>query len=283
MIVGALAASALLLCPLLAAEVSAISVVPEVPRQGDPLLLTISAPGSVTVSEIRFKGKELALFSYKGKPTALYGIDLEHPSGVFPVEVVFRDGSVRKEFVIIEKRKRITAPLGIPEKLGGNTKESQQKLVSSLRSENESISAILSTTTLLWSEPFLVPLEHTTITDTYGYSRLTGDYQIPHKGLDFRASLGTPVFAMNGGIVALSREYRVYGKTIAIDHGLGLVTLYLHLSELGVSEGESVSRWQKIGRAGASGYAEAPHLHVSIRIGGTSIDPLSFLSLFDEE
>ena len=86
--------------------------------------------------------------------------------------------------------------------------------------------------------------------------------------------------AMNAGVVSLAREFRVYGKTIVIDHGLGLQSIYMHLSNFKVKAGQQVKKGEPIGLSGSTGYALEPHLHVSVHIGGVSVDPVEFLGLF---
>ena len=130
-----------------------------------------------------------------------------------------------------------------------------------------------------WTRPFRMPLSNPIVTDSYGYVRQTGAYSILHKGVDFRAVVGTPVLAMNRGVVRQVHTYRDYGKTVVIDHGLGVMTFYMHLSKVEVHEGELVLPGQVIALSGMSGYAESPHLHVSVRIGGVSVDPVAFLNL----
>lgn len=108
----------------------------------------------------------------------------------------------------------------------------------------------------------------------------TGKYVLPHLGDDLKAGIGTKVFAMNKGVVRLSRTYRAYGKAVLIDHGLGLQTIYLHLSKIYVKEGATVARGQVIGLSGNTGYVTGPHLHLSVRLNGVSIDPVKFMNLF---
>lgn len=86
--------------------------------------------------------------------------------------------------------------------------------------------------------------------------------------------------AMNRGIVRVVKTYRNYGKVIVIDHGLGLMSFYLHLSKMKVNEGELVKRGQTIGLSGQTGYTLSPHLHLSLRINNNSIDPVKFMELF---
>lgn len=126
-----------------------------------------------------------------------------------------------------------------------------------------------------------MPLEGTiTVTDKYGYSRVTGGSSLNHKGVDLRAPLGTPVYAMNDGVVRFTSTMRNYGKTIAIDHGNGILTIYMHLSEIGVKEGQTVKKGELLGKSGDTGYVFGPHLHLTVRINGISIDPMKFMELF---
>jgi murein DD-endopeptidase MepM/ murein hydrolase activator NlpD len=132
----------------------------------------------------------------------------------------------------------------------------------------------------LWSRAFQYPLKTVFITDDYGYSRNTVNQTITHKGTDFRAVVGTDALAMNDGTIRIARTFTVYGNTVVIDHGIGVQSLYMHLSKLNVKEGERVKRGQIIGQSGDTGYVEAPHLHISIKINGISIDPVTFLKFF---
>jgi len=97
--------------------------------------------------------------------------------------------------------------------------------------------------------------------------------------LDFRAEIGTPVGAMNSGVVILAREMFYEGGFVVIDHGQGLSTLYMHLSEINVREGDSVEKRQIIGLSGGTGRATAPHLHVGVRWQGIYLDPAVLLTL----
>ena len=106
-----------------------------------------------------------------------------------------------------------------------------------------------------------------------------GKTSSPHLGLDFRVPSGTPVAAMNGGTVLLARPLYFEGNFVVLDHGQGLLTLYLHLSEFKVKEGDQVRRGQEIGLSGGTGRATGPHLHVAVRWKGTYLDPARLLQL----
>lgn len=255
-----------------------ISISPEYPIQGEPILITIH--GTSTPSRIDVGGKRVGLFVWQGKQSSLYGIDLNKPAGTSTISVLFSDGQKTSKDFFVSLRKKEEVLLGIPVKLGGNSTSSATKLVSTLALENKSLLGLKTGTHAFWREPFRYPLASTTITDSYGYSRQTVGQVISHKGTDFRAKEGTAVLAVNRGVVRLVQTGRNYGKTIIIDHGLGVQSLYMHLSKIFVNTGELVSPGQVIGLSGQTGYAENPHLHLSIRIGEISIDPIRFFNLF---
>lgn len=250
--------------------------------QGEPFRITLEGAVFESVSNVTFDGKELGVFLWDGKPTAFAPIDLNKKPGTYKIIVRFRDGTALEKEVAVGKRDKVEAPLGIPEKLGGNTPQAQTKLVSTLSEENQSLLNLRTGTHAFWKEPFRFPVANPIVTDPYGYSRKTGAYSIAHKGTDFRAKEGTAVLAMNRGVVRLVRTYRNYGKTIVVDHGLGLMTFYMHLSKINVKEGQLVLPGQVIGLAGKTGYAEEPHLHLTVRLNDISIDPMKFLALFNE-
>jgi murein DD-endopeptidase MepM/ murein hydrolase activator NlpD len=98
-----------------------------------------------------------------------------------------------------------------------------------------------------------------------------------HFGVDLAAKKDTEVFAINDGRVVLAENLSNYGKTIIIDHGLGIFSLYLHLDNFDVSVDQLVKNGQKIGLSGDTGASTGPHLHFSIRNSGSRVDPLLFI------
>jgi len=127
-----------------------------------------------------------------------------------------------------------------------------------------------------------VPGENTSV---FGARRVfNGTPSPPHSGLDLRAPTGTPVRAAGPGIVALADDLYYAGRTVILDHGGGLFTIYAHLSELRVEEGDRVETGRVIGLSGATGRVTGPHLHWGGKIGERIFDPSALLSasLFEE-
>ncbi len=104
-------------------------------------------------------------------------------------------------------------------------------------------------------------------------------YRRPHNGLDFRADVGSPVYATGDGRIKYAGRQGNLGRIVIIDHGFGYETVYAHLSafENGIRSGAEVKRGQQIAKAGDSGLAEGPHLHYEIRLHGKHVDPLYYL------
>ena len=104
---------------------------------------------------------------------------------------------------------------------------------------------------------------------------VTGVYK-RHTGVDIGAAYGTPIFAANGGRVTLAGWNSGYGNCVIIDHGGGKATLYAHMSSIGVSNGQAVTKGQTIGRVGSTGNSTGPHIHFEILINGTAVDPMQY-------
>jgi len=117
----------------------------------------------------------------------------------------------------------------------------------------------------------------------FGNIRKSGEISLQHLGVDLEANIDTPVYAINDGTVRLSQELTNYGKTIIIDHGMGIFSLYLHLDEFKVFERKAVKKGEIIALSGNTGYSIAPHLHLGVKISGSSVDPLRFIETTEKE
>ncbi|MBW3552654.1 MAG: M23 family metallopeptidase [Gemmatimonadetes bacterium] len=123
----------------------------------------------------------------------------------------------------------------------------------------------------------------TRVTSGFGHGReFNGRVTSRHMGTDFAGGVGEPVRAAARGVVALVDEFHLGGNVIYIDHGAGLVTAYLHLSEQLVAAGDTVQAGDVIGRVGATGRVTGPHLHWIVRYGTITVDPLSLLDVAAE-
>lgn len=259
-----------------------IFIAPEKIHQGEPVLIT--APGVTDIAQVQsftFDGRPFFMFIHEGQVSALLGVDLYANAGTYPVVMTLKDGKQIKEDLVISERERVSRPFDIPEKLGGNTHESVNILLKSLAEEGKIINNLPVIYEKLWTEKFDFPLKgNPPVSDEYGYTRVIGNYlSMPHKGTDISVPIGTPVYAMNRGVVAFVGDLRNYGMTVVIDHGAGLQTVYMHLSKIEVVLNEEVEKGDLIALSGDSGYTLDPHLHLTVRIWDISIDAMKFMEL----
>jgi murein DD-endopeptidase MepM/ murein hydrolase activator NlpD len=165
-------------------------------------------------------------------------------------------------------------------------KEPDSALAARIRRESERATAVAvrsHETPQLWTQPFLRP-RASRITSGFGRGReFNGTITSRHMGTDFAGATGAPVRAANRGVVRIVRRFYYGGNVIYVDHGVGLTSAYLHLSRQLVAEGDTVERGQVIGRVGATGRVTGPHLHLIVRYGRVTVDPLSLLPGADSQ
>ena len=125
----------------------------------------------------------------------------------------------------------------------------------------------------LWSGPFVMPVEGR-VTGVFGTKRiLNGSPRNPHGGVDIAAPVGMEVRAANRGRVAFVGDFFFNGKFVVIDHGLGVFTMYAHLSDVRIATAELVEKGAVIGAVGMTGRATGPHLHFSVKVGRLNVSP----------
>jgi len=132
-----------------------------------------------------------------------------------------------------------------------------------------------------FKEKFVIPVDDAIITGVYGSQRvLNGIPKWPHYGLDFAQKKGTPVKAMNNGIVTLAETDLFYtGATLIFDHGHGISTLFMHMDKIFVNVGDHVKKNDIVGTIGTSGRSTGPHLDIRLNWFGTRLDPATILDI----
>jgi murein DD-endopeptidase MepM/ murein hydrolase activator NlpD len=206
-------------------------------------------------------------------------IDLEQPAGVAAIEVRGRSTSGKTvagtHAVTIESKEFPREQLSVAPKYVEPPPDVQKRLVR----ERRMLSALYeSRRAVAPSSPTFVRPVPGEPTSVFGTRRIyNGKPRSPPPGLDLRASTGTSVTASGGGRVGLAQGLYYSGNTVIVDHGGGLFTLYAHLSELLVNEGDEVASGQPVGLSGATGRVTGPHLHWGAKIGDRPFDPTALL------
>jgi murein DD-endopeptidase MepM/ murein hydrolase activator NlpD len=162
--------------------------------------------------------------------------------------------------------------LTLPEKMVNLS----QKNLSRHYKEKEAVSEVLGHRSQgrFWTLPLARPVPGE-VSSAFGLKRIINDQpRSPHRGVDFRGGMGVPVVACADGIVDLVGDHYFAGRSVYVDHGQGVMSMYFHLSEIDVREGQVVRRGEVIGRMGKSGRATGPHLHFGLYLLGEPVDPL---------
>jgi len=256
---------------------------------GGPVLFQVKSPARLESLSGNWIGHQLTFSFDPASKTwyALGGVSLETAPGAYPLElagetlagkVSSQKVSFSRKFTVARgKYPKIEIKLSVESKFTEPSPEQQKQIQEGQEVKKEYLSRV--TPEREWSGKFAAPAE-ATISDVFGSQRIfNGRTSSPHLGLDFRVPSGTPVEAMNDGTVLLARPLYFEGNFVVLDHGQGLLTLYLHLSEFKVKEGDPVKRGQVIGLSGGTGRATGPHLHVAVRWQGTYLDPASLMRL----
>ncbi len=241
-------------------------VIPEIPKQGDLLQVSGSAPSR----QVRLNGKTILLFD----SLALMPVPVKTHPGLYRLEWLDGQGTV-----IHEQDLRV-ANAHFPVQ---NVQLSPALAeLHSTSDEHEQVAKFFAqeTTVRYWQLPIEAPLQ-SCLTSLFGVQRahngkLTGDI---HAGLDQRGAAGTPIRAVAAGEVRLTGSFALHGGTVGIDHGQGLKSMYLHMSKIAVNTGDHVSAGDVIGFVGSTGRSTAPHLHWALYAQGEPVNPLQWLTL----
>lgn len=133
------------------------------------------------------------------------------------------------------------------------------------------------TSTRYWRGGFIKPVDNVVVGNFGRKSVINGKTRSPHGGVDLRAAKGVPIRASAAGKVALVDDTYFGGKVVLVDHGLGLVSAYRHLSKIKVRIGQKVAKGQVVGLAGSTGRVTGPHLHFDFHLAGARMDPLAWI------
>jgi murein DD-endopeptidase MepM/ murein hydrolase activator NlpD len=250
---------------------------------GSPIVFQVITPERLKLLSGKWLQHEVFLSS-DSRGRIWYGIagaSLETRPGNYPLELkgetaTGRDLSFKKQ-VTVGKGKYHSIVASVPKQYTEPNVEQLQRIDQDKALKEHAFARV--TPEREWAGSFHAPAR-AQISDVFGTSRtFNGRVQSVHQGLDYAVPQGTPVVALNSGTVLLAQSLFFEGNCVVLDHGQGLLTLYMHLSKIEVKEGERVASGQKIGLSGGTGRATGPHLHVAVRWQGVYLNPATLLSL----
>jgi len=213
---------------------------------------------------------------------AILGVDLEKAPGTYPLLVHVQAAGGKPESCALQIPIRIGKFATERLQVGKEFVEPSPDQIQRANEERDKLRAIFDQVTpeKLWDGDFRVPLDGVTTGGNFGKRRvLNGQPGSPHSGVDFPALTGTPVHATQNGRVALAQELFFSGNTVVLDHGLGIYTLYGHLSEIEVKVGDELQSGQVLGKVGATGRVTGPHLHWGLTVERARVNPLQLVKL----
>lgn len=253
--------------------------------QGQALRLEYPHEPQLKSAAVTWNEREVPLIRQGSSWMTVLGADLDAPPGAHDVRIAltYEDGrkAIRSRTVEIAPLSFPTTELTVEPRYVELSPEDQARANRESR-ETAGIYATL-TPQAYWTEPFQVPIPGATGGRNFGHRRVfNGQARAPHSGADLSAATGTPIEASNRGRVVLAKDLFFSGNAVFLDHGLGVYTVYLHLSQIMVEPGEMVERGQPVGLAGATGRVTGPHLHWGVRVLDARVDPFSLLALDTE-
>jgi murein DD-endopeptidase MepM/ murein hydrolase activator NlpD len=250
--------------------------------QGQAVELDVRDEPHLDSVEARWNGRIVPLAKRGSTWTMVLGVDLDAAPGPQYAELTLRFDNghreTRTETVVVRQHDYPTTRLNVEPKYVELSREDQARA----DRESKEVEAIYTALTpeAYWSEPFIAPLPGIRSGRNFGHRRVfNGQARAPHSGADLPAATGTPVHASNSGRVVLAKNLFFSGNAVFIDHGLGVYSVYLHLSSIRVKPGDRVERGQVIGLSGATGRVTGPHLHWGMHVLGARVDPFSLLDL----
>src|SRR5258708_19633526 len=231
---------------------------------GMPVLFRVTTPRPVRALSGNWLGHEIAfnLDASRKSWFALAGASLETKPGAYAIQL--RAETSGGQMISFEKKIRVErqryprVQLKVPGRYTAPSPEDQRQIEQDKATKEDAFKTL--SPGREWKGSFAAPV-NAAISDVFGVERVfNGSVQSTHQGLDFRVPTGTSVAAANSGRVILARPLFFEGNCVVIDHGQGLLTLYLHLSKFLVKEGDAVEKTQEIALSGATGLPTGPHL-----------------------
>ena len=254
-------------------------------KQGQVLVVKVKGEEQVTEVTGTFLDRTIPFFREfrPGEPAGyvgLLGIDMQDDPGTYELAVEVKQGEQAKQLsfnVLVAKEKFAVEHLKLPkEKV-----DLDEKAVARWKAEQAQVKQALAENSRLklWHSNFVEPVNGKR-TGIFGSVRImNGKPRNPHNGEDIGAPMGADVAATNDGVVRITVDHIFSGRGVFVDHGLGFYSMYFHLSEILVKDGDLITAGQIIGKVGATGRATGSHLHWGVKLNGARVNPYSLLDL----
>src|SRR6188768_3846623 len=252
--------------------------------QGNALRLSVPNEAGISAVSLVWQNKTIPYARVDAEWVAVIGVDLDVKAGSYPTTIrvtkkgASGDVTERRTLTIVVKAvKYPTTQLKVADEFVDLSPENAERAIREQK-ELEGIHGTISRE-MYWKDSFVLPIAGESGTN-FGHRRVfNGQSRAPHAGADLRSATGTPIHATNRGRVVLAKNLFFTGNTVIVDHGLGIYSLYAHLSQIDVDVGSMIERNQVLGLSGATGRVTGPHLHWGIKVQNARVDPFSLVNL----
>ncbi|TGM72456.1 M23 family metallopeptidase [Leptospira mtsangambouensis] len=258
--------------------------------RGEVIFLRLTPKDKKWINEsykVSWLGKDVILTKKEKSMIAFLPVSPDTPAGAMTLEIVSKIFFVKRgqkqyqiileptKFQVIKKNQQIK----VDEKFV--TKELPKETLDFIQEcKTAKEAAFAKQSQLQFINNFKNPLDKIFITSKFYVRRDYNNKQgRPHGGVDFRGKTGTPIFAIQDGIVVLARKTYYEGNFTIVDHGNKIFSFYMHQDEIKVKVGDVVKQGQEIGTVGSTGMSTGPHLHLGAKVNDTLVDPLSLIAL----
>ena len=256
-----------------AAATVTVTVSPAEVRPGDPVLVTVL--GSVETPRGKVGGKPLSFFPVRDGHQAVFAVPIDHRPGEIRIAL---GGGLPPQVVSVIEHEFPAADVTVPEEYANPPPEARKRIDDDNRAIRKAFGKP--------GDPpqfrggFRQPVSGGQPTSPFGEQRtFNGVAKSQHLGLDVTARTGARVKSINDGTVMLVRACFLPGNVVVVDHGAGIASACFHLKEASVVEGDVIKRGALVGRAGQTGRATGPHMHLSVWVSGAFVDPATFFRL----
>ncbi len=231
---------------------------------------------------VRFREELIYLYPDVEGAVALLPVGLETAAGDYPLFAAMVDlqGQTTSMTLVLHVayKERPEEHLSLPERMV----TPKAKDVTRINKESHLLKEKIALRSPRFWTTFVRPVDEP-VSSVFGKRRvLNGKRKSPHSGTDFRSPSGTPVRPISSGRVVLAADLFYTGKTVIVDHGEGLFSIYAHLSKVLVAEGRDLLLNDVLGNVGSTGRSTGAHLHLTVRLLGERIDPLALLAVFKD-